>query len=120
MVLLCYAIFQAGRPSFVLNLLQGEERRERIAVNQLNYDTRSEGGDGAGTDFTALILTLFRLVQTSDSLRYWVTTSCSFLGFHPHNRILFLNLFSEVVIKVVNFEQSPCRGSALNTALVFY
>ena len=64
MVLLCYAIFQAARPSFVLNLLQGEERREGIAVNQLNYDTRSEGGDGAGTDFTALILTLsdwFRL-----------------------------------------------------------
>ena len=49
-----------------------------------------------------------------------MTTSCSFLGFHPHNRILFLNVFSEVVIKVVNFEQSPCRGSALNTALVFY
>ena len=85
MVLLCYAIFQAGRPSFVLNLLQGEERRERIAVNQLNYDTRSEGGDGAGTDFTALILTLsdwFRLTPLlGDSKLFFFVVFIHIIGF---------------------------------------
>ena len=40
------------------------------------------------------------------------STQC-LLGFHPHSRILLLNVFTQLVIPAANFEQSPCRGSGV-------